>query len=264
MDDDAYRGHHRGDGVKVSAAIMAHPNRAPEVEFLRGQLDREVMVHWDREGAPTGNGDRVWRQARATWQMFDPDADYHVLIQDDAIVSENFLAGLELALNFAPDNAIVSPYLGTGRNVPMRWEKMAQMADVKNASWIASGRVMWGVCLVLPVGWIPQMLEWADRKGGMPDDMRVGAWAVREGIEVWYPWPSLVDHRVIPSLTKNRAADRVARRHHSGSALEIDWSGPVVEDPMLKMHRSPRSGPRGEWRVLSPGATTRSGRARNA
>lgn len=227
--------------MKISAAIMAHPERSAEVAELQDELDRPVMVHWDREGPPSGNGDRVWRQARAAWLMADPGADWHVLIQDDALVSRHFLAGLERALEHVPNDAVVSPYLGMGRNVPRRWEAMAQNADLRGARWIVSGRVMWGVCLVLPVMKIQQVVDWCDRKAGMPDDMRVSAWATRHQIDTWYPWPSLVDHRRVPSLTKHRAADRVARRHHTGSALHIDWGGPVVIDPMLSWHRGPRS-----------------------
>jgi hypothetical protein len=244
--------------VKLSASVMAHPNRSAEVAELLTALDRDVPVHWDPEGPPAGGGDRVWRQARATWQLHDPAADWHVLIQDDAIVCPDLLAGLEQALEHVPADAVVSPYLGTGRNVPRRWQVMAEQADKRGAPWIVSGRVMWGVCLALPVARILEMITWCDRKAGMPDDMRVGAWAVRNQLDVWYPWPSLVDHRTVPSLTKSRARDRVARRHHDGSALDIDWSGPVVTDPMLARHRGPRSGPRGAWRVRSvttaPGA----------
>ncbi len=233
--------------MKVSAAIMAHPERSDQVAQLTVSLDRSVSIHWDREGPSSGNSDRVWRQARETWGMFDPDADYHVLIQDDAIVSADFLAGLEISLNYLPRDIVVSPYLGTGRNVPARWGRMADKAEAQNASWIVSGRVMWGVCLVLPVIRIPEMITWCDRKGGVPDDMRVGAWALRNQVEVWYPWPSLVDHRPVPSLTKNRARERVARRHHTGSALDVDWSGSVVEDPILALRRGRRSGPRGAY-----------------
>lgn len=229
--------------MKLSAGVMAHPSRAADVEELLGRLDREVPVHWDGEGPASGNGDRVWRQARETWLMFDPAADWHVLIQDDAIVCADFLAGLERALDFVPQDAVVSPYLGTGRNVPIRWDALGRAAETSGASFVQSDRVLWGVCLVVPTQLIPEMVEFGDRKSGMPDDMRVGAWAQRRHGEVWYPWPSLVDHKPVPSLTKHRAADRHARLHHEGSALDLVWSGPVVSDPMFIRRRGPRSGP---------------------
>lgn len=229
--------------MKLSASIMAHPDRTAVVGELLTQLDREVPVYWDPEGRASGKGDRVWRTARAAWQMADPEADWHVLIQDDALPCADLLAGLERALETVPRDAVVCPYLGKGRTVPRRWENLARRASAEGASWVRSEKLMWGVCIVAPVHLLPEMIAWADRRAGVADDMRVAGWIAHRQGEVWYPWPSLVDHKPVPSLTKHRAADRRAQRHHEGSALSLSWSGPVVTDPMLKLHRGPRSGP---------------------
>jgi hypothetical protein len=240
--------------VKLSASVMAHPSREAEVGQLLAALDRPVPVHYDPEGAPSGNGDRVWRVARAAWELADPEADWHALIQDDAVPCADLLAGLERALAYVPPDAVVSPYLGTGRNVPIRWEAMARAAETKGVPWVRSLKLMWGVCIILPVKLIPEMMAYADRRAGVPDDMRVAGWAERSHREVWYTWPSLVDHRPVPSLTKHKAHDRVARRHHEGSALEINWTGHAVADPMLSRRYPSRSGPsrvRSRQRLLS-------------
>jgi hypothetical protein len=230
--------------VRVSASIMAHPDRADMVRALESALDRDVPVVWDRAGTASGKGDRVWSVARRAWEARHPDTDFHVLIQDDAVVCPDFLAGLEKALDHVPDTALVCPYLGQGSNVPERWTRMADRADQQGASWVRSYVLMWGVSIAVPTRFIPDMIAWCDRKVGMPDDMRVGRWFQRQGIDTWYTWPSLVDHRPSPSLTKHRNSTRVARRHHQGSALELDWSGPVVMDPIVTRRRGPRSGPR--------------------
>lgn len=229
--------------MRLSATIMAHPERRDDVADLLDLLDRPLEVYWDPHGPPSGKADRVWSVAREVWLRHDPDADWHALIQDDAVPSLDLLASLEKALEHVPVPAIVSPYLGQGARVPVRWERIARAADARGASWVRSDRVMWGVCLIAPVSLIPHMVEWCDRKAGMPDDMRVAAYARRHGLDVWYPWPSLVDHKTIPSLTKHRATDRTARRHHVGSALSLSWDGPVVSDPMTLRRRPPRSGP---------------------
>lgn len=232
--------------MKVSASIMAHPDRGAEVDTLRRSLGTShgvTPVAWDDEGPPSGNGDRVWRTARRGWELADPGADWHVLMQDDAKPCADFLTGLERALTFVPQEAVVSPYLGTGRNVPIRWEAMARAADTAGAHWVRSSKLMWGVCIVLPVALIPEMIRYADRRHGVPDDMRVAGWAEKTGRPVWYPWPSLIDHLSIPSLTKHKARERVARRWHGGSALEINWTGHAVTDPMLARRNPIRSGP---------------------
>lgn len=229
--------------MKLSASVMAHPDRAAEVADLRATLGRHVPISWDDEGKASGNSDRVWRNARRAWLMHDPAADFHALIQDDALPCTDFLAGLEQAIEHVPDDAVISPYLGKGRTVPIRWEAMARAATTAGASWVRTSKLMWGVTIVLPVRLIPEMVAWADRRVGIPDDMRVAGWQDRRGGEVWYTWPSLVDHAPVPSLTKHRAADRRARTHHGGSALDLLWSGPVVTDPMLARRRPARSGP---------------------
>jgi hypothetical protein len=230
--------------VKLSASIMAHVDRGREVAQLFAELDMTVSIAWDHDRPASGDAERIWRNARTAWEMAAPGATHHVLIQDDALVCADFLAGLEKALAFVPPDAIVSPYLGMGSNVPARWETVANRATAAGARWIRSDTVMWGVCLVMPTALIPDMITWADRKAGIPDDMRVGGYAKRHGLEVWYPWPSLVDHRAdMASLTKHRARERVARRFLSRSALALDWSGEVVTDPILARRTAGRSGP---------------------
>lgn len=237
-----------GELMKVSASIMTHPDRASMVKELKAALDWDVPVYTDPGGKASGNGDRVWKVAREAWQMFDPCAGYHVLIQDDALPCADYLDGMQLALDHVPDDSLVCPYLGRGSNIPKRWDVMAQRADAAGASWIRSHTLMWGVSIAVPTRFIPEMIKWCDRKAGMPDDMRVGRWFQRQKIDTWYTWPSLIDHRSVPSLTKHRQRERVARRHYQGSALKLDWSGPTVVDPMIVRRRGPRSGPRGAWR----------------
>jgi hypothetical protein len=237
--------------VKLSASIMAHPDRSALVDELRESLDRDVEVHYDPEGPPSGNGDRVWRVARAAWLLHDPAADWHVLIQDDAVVCPDFLAGLERALEHVPEDATVCPYLGKGGAAGPSWQRIAADAEQKSASWVVSTRLMWGVTVCLPTKLIPDMIERADTMAGVPDDMRISGWTKRRHGEVWYTWPSLVDHRPVPSITKHRAADRRAVRHHTGSALEIDWTGYVARDPAYIRMRGPRSGPSVNRQVTS-------------
>lgn len=238
--------------MRISASVMAHPEREPLVADLVAALGREVPVSWDREGPASGRGDRVWRNARAAWEMAEEGADFHLLLQDDAQPCADLLEGLEGALRYVPGDSLVSAYLGRGRNVPPRWERMTQQADRRGAAWIRSHVLMWGVAVVAPVALVPAMIEWCDRKAGMPDDMRVGRWFQRQKIDTRYTWPSLVDHLPVPSITKHRASDRVAARHHPGSALELDWSTGEVVDPMIVRSRGPRSGPSGAWRAAVP------------
>lgn len=221
---------------------MAHPDRASLVEVLTVALGRPVPISWDRAGPPTSKGDRAWVNARAAWSMHDPVADWHVLIQDDAAPCADFLVGLARALEHVPERAAVSGYMGNGPNISARWGRMAAQADQRGASWVRSYMLGWGVAVAVPVPMIPDMIVWCDRKAGVPDDMRVSRWLQRQQVDTWYTWPSLVDHLPVPSLSGHRHP-RVAHRHHRGSALELDWSGPTVVDPIVLRRRGPRSAP---------------------
>lgn len=230
--------------MKLSFSIMAHPDRDERVkDVLAGLPDVDAPVSWDREGPASGNADRVWRNARAAWQMAEPDSDWHVLLQDDAVLCPDFAAGFSEALRHVPGPAVVSPYLGKGRLVPGRWAGLAEKADERGATWIRTQKLMWGVCIAIPTLLIPDMIRHADTRANVPDDMRVAGWAEKSGTDVWYTWPSLIDHAQVPSLTKHRAHGRYALRHHTESAMSIDWSGPVVTDPILARRRMTRSGP---------------------
>lgn len=237
--------------MKLSASIMAHPDRTELVRTLQARLDRPVMVAWDDEGPPSGNADRVWRTARRGWMLADPAADFHLLLQDDAVPAADLLAGLEEALEHVPADAVVSPYFGEGGAQGPRWSRLGAEAETRGASWVLSERLMGGVAICLPTARLEDFLQVADALAGVPDDMRVAGWAKRRHAEVWYPWPSLVDHQAVPSITKHRAADRHAVRHHLGSALELNWTGPVTRDPMYVRMRGQRSGPSVNRKVTS-------------
>lgn len=241
--------------MRLSVSIQAHPDRFDLVTGLRLSLSLTdqaelVPVAWDDEGPPNGNADRGWRTARRAWQLADPDADWHLVLQDDAVPCADLVPGLERALEHVPAEAVVSPYLGRGGGNGYRWRTIAAQAAESHPSWVVSSKLSWGVAIILPTRLVPEMLDACDRKHGVTDDMRIAGWAEKRRTEVWYPWPSLVDHLPVPSLTKHRAADRVAWRHHRESALELDWTGAKIIDPALKRLRPVRSGPSMSRRVV--------------
>lgn len=213
--------------MRLSVSIMAHPDRAERVDKLRESLGTLVPVGWDAEGPPARDPDRVWRTARRAWRLHEPAADWHLLLQDDAIVAPDLLEAVAKGLDHAPPQAIVSLYLGTGRPIPWVWERLGTRADLEGAAWIVGPRAMWGVAVALPTALIDEMVAYADTQHGIPDDMRVGRWARRKRLQAWFPWPCLVDHPDGASLV-GHGSGRRALRFATGSALSWDPAGPVI------------------------------------
>lgn len=214
--------------MTLSVSVMAHPDRCLRVNALRNSLGiGPLAVSWDLEGPPARDPERIWRNARAAWSMYDPGAAWHLLLQDDAIPAPHLMAALPRALAHVPCPSVVSLYIGTGRPIPGVWHSLARRADEAGASWIVGPMVMWGVGLAVPTHLIPEMLLHGDRQYGIADDQRVSRWAKRRGLEAWFPWPSLVNHPDGESLI-NHGPGRTARRFLGGDARQVDWSGPVV------------------------------------
>lgn len=206
----------------VSYSIMAHPARANWVHELR-RTHKAPPVGWDDEGPPSRDPDRIWRTARRAWLLYDPTADWHVVLQDDADPTPLLLVTLPEALRCAPRGAVVSLYLGSVRPMAGTWRRLAEGADAVGASWIVGPMIQWGVALAVRTGDIPGMIRWCDMQRGIPDDLRIGRWARKHKREAWYTWPSLVDHRDAGSLT-GHGPGRVARR----VGVSDRWDGPVV------------------------------------
>lgn len=237
--------------VHVDVVIMAHPEREAFVPELLSRLDRPARVVWDQRG------DR-WDTGRRAMLAYDPAASHHLVIQDDAVVCRDLVAGLERALDHVPQKTPVALYAGRVRPFRAAVEKLAQSAG-HDASWLSMTQLHWGVGVLMPVELIAPMVEWCDTRSDVANyDKRMSRWLQHQQLTVYYTWPSLVDHRDSPSLVPGRgSAGRRAYRFigADASALECDWSGRVASIGMLSRYQRPavsRVSPRqlDRWRMM--------------
>lgn len=210
--------------AKLSVSVMAHQARAHLVDELVDRLGVDAdRVTWDRRQ------DR-WDTGRRAMLDHDPDSDWHMVIQDDAMVCRDLLPGLEAALDRVPAGAISCPYVGTRRPMTERVTRAVEEADRAQASWIVLQTLNWGVAIIVPTNTIAEMVAWCDRLTIPNYDKRVGQyyWRVRNW-PTWYTHPSLVDHRDVPSLA-GHGPDRRAHRFagEDTSALDLSWDGERV------------------------------------
>jgi hypothetical protein len=184
--------------MKISIAIMAHPNRAEFIPYLQGKIGTfpvSVPVAMD-------DGCGIWENAKRAWRMFDPMADYHIVIQDDAIICNDFLARAIAEIEAHPKHAF-SFYFGNR----VRFQATAEKAVRQNG--IAMNWLSWGVAVCLPTKVIPAMISFCDLlppRYAKHDDTKIAKFLESIKMPVWYPMPSLVDHRDIKSLVASDPA----------------------------------------------------------
>jgi hypothetical protein len=132
--------------MKISITIMAHPKRRKQAEKLLVQLAGTGFIMryitWDQQNNEWETG------SRALSAGIGSGSDYHVVIQDDAILAPNFYANVSAALNAVPQKSLVSLYTGTGRPLPDR--VAGAVAKAGNGEWLKFQTLLWGVGIAVP------------------------------------------------------------------------------------------------------------------
>lgn len=230
----------RGELPALSVAVMAHPSRAELVEGLRKRLRRPLIdVEWDVDGDE-------WDTARRALLARDPDADYHLVIQDDALPCADLLAGTVRALAAVPDGAVLSLYSGASARKGTIGRAIRGEAETL-APFVVASRLWWGVAVCYPTRLIDDLVAGAARIAVREYDRRVSSWLRRKGVPVVYTCPSLVDHRDVPSLLHHDRPDGPRRAAwfagENTSALDLPWDGApiVVSDPRAPAQQERRA-----------------------
>ncbi|XOB41788.1 MAG: hypothetical protein ACKKMS_00090 [Candidatus Nealsonbacteria bacterium] len=176
--------------MKLSVAIMMHLAREKYKEYLLSKLGN-VPIAMDR-------GKGLWDTAKRAWLAHNPEEKYHIVIQDDAIIGKDFYLNIEKEINRYPNQAY-SFYFGNRKGMREIAEK-GEKDDGVMMRWIS-----WGVAICLPTRIIPEMVKFCDEMKTLEkhDDTRISHFLKKIGMKVWYPIPSLVDHRPEKSLIQS-------------------------------------------------------------
>lgn len=201
---------------------MAHPAREPFVKSLQKRLPGAEVV-WDE------CNDR-WDTGRRALLAFDPNAEWHLVVQDDAVLCRSFLPGVRQALAAVPAGIPVSFYTGKTRPYAAHIRKAVAAALEEEKTFFSMRGPLWGVAVALPVKHIQQMVEEADLRNIPNYDTRMAEWFHERRINCWYSVPSLVDHRVgpeNPSLVPGRVSTPARTAHQfigEGDPRKVNWT----------------------------------------
>lgn len=223
--------------MRIGIAVMAHESRLAAAIELATRLDAQLVV--DDGRGENATGDRAWL---AAWAQYE-DTDWCIVLQDDAIVRDDFLEQAQLALATAGDG-VVSFYVGTGRPVQRQVEYSIALADHVGAAWLSSTDLHWGVGVALPAHLVVDMLE---KVAGstMLYDSRLGFWAAKWKHPIRYTWPSLVDHADGERIVKGQVGEVVPPRHAHRVGSRSVWPAyPIVG--IAGPHARPESAPLSE------------------
>ncbi len=208
--------------MNISLSIMAHPSRKLQAEALYKKLKKfdfsKVSVTWDQINNEWDTGKRAL--------LDNAGSEWHVVLQDDAIICDDFYSEVVNAINNVPETSLISLYTGTVR--PFRTRVQNAVKKATGVAWLRSYSLYWGVGIVIPTFHVEPMLEFVE---GMiePYDYRIGMFYRANILPVFYTNPSLVNHDdTIGSLVGNGYAPepRVAHNFASGP---ITWNRKFID-----------------------------------
>ncbi|MFE2377231.1 hypothetical protein [Streptomyces sp. NPDC059398] len=185
--------------IRLSVAVMSHPDRAAAAEALARrypELRARVVLDPDPQGPPS-----ALRTARRAWAAVEPDATHHLVLQDDALLADDFAARLAALITAYP-RAALSLFAEWGsrssyalRIAAMHGHHVAPVVD----DYIPC------VALVLPAEDARQFDGWAGAKAATedPDDLTLLHYLVERKTPALVPVVNLVDHENGDSLVGN-------------------------------------------------------------
>lgn len=225
--------------VTLSVALMAHPAREALVPELLEALacpGATIRVVWDERNS-------LWDTGRRAMLAYDPACSHHMVIQDDVLPCRDLIAALPTILSHVAMESPLAGYVGFVRPRSDVVGPACARADAKGACFLSCDTLNTGTMVVVPTAAIDAMVAYGDTVDPRirSYDQRMNRYWRSRGMWTWYTWPCLVDHRDGPSLAKPSSAvrppvpvhphrRRIARNFigTENSALDIDWTGPVV------------------------------------
>ena len=171
----------------LSISVMAHPSRKKYFSYLKERLGN-VPFSIDRENIG------LWPNCRKAWLLHDPKAPFHVVIQDDAIICNDFQVRAEKVINSASlvmknNSFAISFYHGNN-------EKFTDDARLGlGRGYVVRSRPGWGVAICFPTAVIQDLVQKCDTFDEPQDDERITRFLLNRKMKVYFPLPSLIDHR---------------------------------------------------------------------
>ena len=213
--------------MNITVAVMAHPKRKDHAEALAVQLKQypftEVSISYD--GVDAGSHQEEWDNGKRALMAGVGKGDWHVVVQDDAILSPYFYENIVGAIENVPSKSLISLY--TGKPRPLGKRVQLAVDKVNDETWLSYWLLMWGVGILIPSSHIQPMIDFVDDREE-PYDTRIGIFYQRNRLPVYYTMPSLVDHNDDLNSLLEHGQAKGARVAHRLSDGVIRWNKQVI------------------------------------
>lgn len=173
--------------------VRAMQERTPYLADLQAAIPQLEIV-WDEK-----------RDAMDTWlrALAEAGADPVVHLEDDAFPTRDFLAKAEREIAQRPDDVI-------------QFFSRRKADPTEGSRWMPGAGFSCAVCFYLPAGCAPALREYFPiwdqtcTRGPHPTavDWHIPDWLARQRKRYWLVVPSLVQHRIGPSLIDHRRSSR--------------------------------------------------------
>lgn len=212
----------------IPIAIVAHPERYTMALGLKASVGSAHLVWDDPQPYSTG---AVMNHARALrWhhQQYHPDSDrYCVVLEDDAVLVDNFISQLEQVLAVAPCD-VVNLYLGTG--YPAQWQDILRKEVSPfgaDPNFLLAPEMLSMVGYAVRARFCDGIADTLQHNAhNMGADAAMSRFCRQEDLAVAYSRPSIIDHRDATPIITTRfdGQDRTKARRAWKFGSRERWS----------------------------------------
>ncbi len=193
----------------ISVTIMAHKNRAYRIPYLRSMLG-DALASID-DGSLG-----IYKNSKQSWLMHDFRSEFHLVIQDDAVVCRNFydqLSGvLKKATYMKSIDTVFCLYFRLKKDLQKKVFVDFNEKAINGAKegFFIDKNLRYGLALMVPTVLIKKMIFEADKLEhlGNHDDTRYSTFFSKNDIKVFYPLPSIVDQAPEISSIKSNYSNK--------------------------------------------------------
>ncbi len=223
--------------VSVNYNIMAHESRKEFIPYLQDILgDAEVI--WDKEN------NCLETRIRCLEHHIKSGKEYGITIQDDAILADNFKKKAEDFINSIGEEAVYNFYYKKGQP-----EQPVTEAVRSGKNYIKERRLWNEIGFAMPVKLMQEMIDYLTPilKRGSKKDWQIQYFLTKKKIPVYFSLPSLVDHRIIPSILNRSTSKQRTALWFSG-----DWKVEEFKKPGPRTTKTPARGFKLEGEKIVP------------